>query len=1441
MARLLRLHLSRVGHKDARFFPLTLDFRSRDGHATDSVVWLMNGGGKSSLMNLFYSTFLPESREFLGTKGESRKRKLADYIKGGDLAVVVSEWQMPTGANLFSTTRIVGQVMSWKGGVGTPDDESRLDREFFTFRGSERVPFESLPLHGLHPQPLTTLAKVKDWLAQLGSEYPALEVERGDQGNKGKWRQTLDRVGIDTELFNYHLKMNIREGGAAELFKVRDTMEFIDLFLAMALNPDQANQTREQIEGVREKLLQLPMRELEERFALALLEQLRPLAREAATGTAAEFALREQRRANSSLRSAIESSISETRTRLDRTTKALGDLQEERGEALRGKLARQEYRLNYNNLARELTYREAKRTVETTQQQLGEALLAKNLAAAAIRFARIASHQLKYDELNRMREAELVEEKPVLVELHTLGASYAAALGVDMVRIAKLIEGANAALATDSEHHTQAVNHLNSLREQRTRTNAELEAIRRNLAQRDKRRALLRDEGQLLHDEKATAALVRWQEDQERGETAIAAAETRAAEIEEKLEELTGQIDRLSERRRERDEDASAKDRAWQRGDAVARALRERIPIREVLVTDVPDLNFPDLLPLLRSRQHHLEEEVIQNRLDRADDERTLHSFDLERLFPPSREVELVVAHLRERGLKTALPAYRFLATNATLNGTARVWLANEPARFSGVVVTSEEEFAELQAGAFAVPGLRHPVQVTLSANPDDGSLKNEVTVALPASDGAFNYETAARDHRDVESRVEKATERITAINTRKQETVDAIQELSAWRAEFGNGSLDRLAADRDQIREDVAHWDKQLGEMRETGTSLRTERALKLSDVKGLRPQVIALMQHQERLRSYIQEYEEHEETWLKERREKIALVEQLGGEISAQEREVDRLAGEVESRKERIRALKEERQERGCQQEAIRFKSAPPPPKPSPLDTAETRYQNSIAVYDDRFGRSELDGQMKQAGAHLSEIREEHRKLSGDLPTGEIEAAASHPDLTGQQTEADRQHLKAHSFHDAAILALAKAESDRPDVPAHKQGLGLPPGAPVPPTAAEAIVCRDQLDATLRLDDERLDNLDEFIAIKEREQMALQGSINARTPHLTTLEDLTELAQHPVPSLPTDDAVIGELVTQAKRQTRTLTVAHEAARKVVDERIDQLQRISRRPEFSSMPAVARDRLAGLPREELLQRCEEFIQSHEAWQKVLRNEIETLEKDKDLVVRALDGVGTSAVRLLDKAARASIMPDAFPGWTGQPFLRITSQPVTEPAARRDRLAALVSRLVSENAIPTGPALASAALREIGGSIRATLLKPEDPLRPDRHDITEFGTFSGGEKMTAAVLLYVTLAQLRIRGRDEHTREREAGVLLLDNPFGTASKREFVELQLRVARQMGVQLIYTTGVNDLGALDVLPRILRLRKRHRDRRSGDLLLSQQPPEEHVEGVQANLRK
>ena len=55
MARLMRLHFASIGHRDARLSPLTLDLRDENqGTGADTVLWLRNGGGKSSILNLFF-------------------------------------------------------------------------------------------------------------------------------------------------------------------------------------------------------------------------------------------------------------------------------------------------------------------------------------------------------------------------------------------------------------------------------------------------------------------------------------------------------------------------------------------------------------------------------------------------------------------------------------------------------------------------------------------------------------------------------------------------------------------------------------------------------------------------------------------------------------------------------------------------------------------------------------------------------------------------------------------------------------------------------------------------------------------------------------------------------------------------------------------------------------------------------------------------------------------------------------------------------------------------------------------------------------------------------------------------------------------------------------------------------------------------------------------
>lgn len=60
---LAQFRLKSVGERSARFSDLTLDMTAPDGDGlsspSDSVIWLRNGGGKSSLLSLFYAVLLP--------------------------------------------------------------------------------------------------------------------------------------------------------------------------------------------------------------------------------------------------------------------------------------------------------------------------------------------------------------------------------------------------------------------------------------------------------------------------------------------------------------------------------------------------------------------------------------------------------------------------------------------------------------------------------------------------------------------------------------------------------------------------------------------------------------------------------------------------------------------------------------------------------------------------------------------------------------------------------------------------------------------------------------------------------------------------------------------------------------------------------------------------------------------------------------------------------------------------------------------------------------------------------------------------------------------------------------------------------------------------------------------------------------------------------------
>ena len=149
--------------------------------------------------------------------------------------------------------------------------------------------------------------------------------------------------------------------------------------------------------------------------------------------------------------------------------------------------------------------------------------------------------------------------------------------------------------------------------------------------------------------------------------------------------------------------------------------------------------------------------------------------------------------------------------------------------------------------------------------------------------------------------------------------------------------------------------------------------------------------------------------------------------------------------------------------------------------------------------------------------------------------------------------------------------------------------------------------------------------------------------------------------------------------------------------------------------------------------------------------------------------------------------------------------------------------LLEEGKIPGGIELVFRALLALVGEtgVDATILKPEAQRRNTRYPVREMSSWSEGERTTVAILLYCTLVKIRAQSRGHVGRRAEVSALLLDNPVGPCSKREFLELHRWIAGQLGVQLIYATGVNDPQALSVFPNRIRLAKNRIVPETGEL--------------------
>jgi hypothetical protein len=288
---------------------------------------------------------------------------------------------------------------------------------------------------------------------------------------------------------------------------------------------------------------------------------------------------------------------------------------------------------------------------------------------------------------------------------------------------------------------------------------------------------------------------------------------------------------------------------------------------------------------------------------------------------------------------------------------------------------------------------------------------------------------------------------------------------------------------------------------------------------------------------------------------------------------------------------------------------------------------------------------------------------------------------------------------------------------------------------------------------------------------------------------------------------ARLADLAADADRAARVLSqCAAEVRRFVTEARFASLDGPIRARLASDPVAVVRD--DGSLMEQLsvrLSQCEQ--------------KLEELLAHRRLLVREIAANVQRGLWLLRQADQVSALPEGFGDWSDQRFLHIRFATPAVDEELVERLETMVDQLVDAGVRPSGvPLLQRATHAAVGATgFGVRILKPNPALRPERVPVTELATFSGGEQLTAAILLYCTLARLRAQARPTQST---AGVLTLDNPIGKSSNVTLLRLQRRVADAMGVQLVYTTAVDDREAVGVLPHWIRLRNERSDTRTGN---------------------
>ncbi|GAB2945829.1 hypothetical protein GCM10023080_000280 [Streptomyces pseudoechinosporeus] len=917
------------------------------------------------------------------------------------------------------------------------------------------------------------------------------------------------------------------------------------------------------------------------------------------------------------------------------------------------------------------------------------------------------------------------------------------------------------------------------------------------------------------------------------------------------------------------------------------------------LTAEELDRYADELRELLDDGVASAERQLFELRTAAADDARILGALGDGGLLPPGPDVMATVEYLGERGIP-ALPGWRYLAQAVDPVDHARV-LTARPELVDGVIITDPETHArarEALADAALLP--RSAVAVgtaaaLLAPTPahDAGDGGRSDVFLVPPNPAMHDEHAADEERQALRTRASERDEEIRELAARLAKDRELAARLASWRTGCPAGRLAELVQAAHEARAFAEEAEAELAEAR----TVRAEADEAASDAARVRDERQDAAQRARRAADALAGLAFR----LRERAGWQARLRELADEAAESEARAqscleraraadeDRRAAQraADDARRTARTLRAERAEIAGVPDDVpedgaaegegapkagtagdtRSDKAPDRAHPKPsLPALREAYRAASQLYEKVGVGADLRAEQTRAESDESAALAELDRLSNKVRTRAAQLLESPDGSDGpsRQAAAARaeelvQLLETRMSTASEQLGRLRGEAER-HAPEDGEAHTELPEELLPRDAEHAQSLLRTATAELASRTEALSQAREAHAELLDAHRAAEDAAGGFDETAALLRDLlrdhaTDEEQEEPEPYPGTFEEARQSAAETRRSLRGCAADLSAAEAALREASDVLVRHANSTRYEQVRTPARQQIRELPAAALPEHAQKWADAFAPRLRVLTDELEQLERNRDSIVDRLRGLVESALATLRSAQRLSRLPEGLGEWSGQEFLRIRFEE-PDQATLAERLGEVIDEAtraaVKKNSDLRRDGM-SLLLRGVGAALQpkgvaVEILKPDAVLRAERVPVGQMGdVFSGGQLLTAAIALYCTMAALRSndRGRDKH---RHAGTLFLDNPIGRANATYLLELQRAVSDALGVQLLYTTGLFDTTALAEFPLVIRLRN-DADLRAGLKYISveehlrpglpQQPPAGEGETVHSEI--